>query len=139
MNRLYGIENRGDDEILAEFARGHRLRWIRPNTVGAKPIGKFTRRVGRAKKHRPRANVLIGKQQSTPSELDFKGGGDLDAVIVFLGIEQNRKPDLFEIAQAVCLLRLGLCLAQRRQQHPSQNGDDGDDDQQFDERESERA
>lgn len=107
----------GSDDILTEFTGRHRFRWIRPDAVGAKPIGKLARRIGWAEKHRARANVLIGKKQSAPGELDVKRGGDLDMVLVFLGVEQNRKPDLFEITQTVSLFRLGLRLAQRGQQH----------------------
>ena len=133
------IGNRGGHDVLVEFARCHRFGRIGPNTERGKPIGGLAGRIGRAKKYRPRANVLIGVQHAPPGELGIQRRGDLDVVLVLIGIEQNRKPDLLEIAQAESLLRLGLRAAQRGQQHARQNGDDSDDNQQLNERESERA
>ena len=46
---------------------------------------------------------------------------------------------LFAIVDAADALSLGLRLCQSRQEHAGQNGDDGDDHQEFDEREATAA
>ena len=50
-------------------------------------------------------------------------------------IENRRERQLPEVADAVDLLGLGFGFGKRRQQHAGENRDDGDDHQQFDQRE----
>jgi len=50
-------------------------------------------------------------------------------------IQQVAQDDLFLIAGAADRLGLGLGPGQRRQKHARQDGDDGDDNEQFDQRE----
>ncbi len=58
-------------------------------------------------------------------------------VLVVIDIQQPAKLELPEIVPTGGVLCFGLGLGERGQQHPCQDGDDGDDDEQFDERESE--
>ena len=46
----------------------------------------------------------------------------------------SARPHCFKLLKQTDLLRLGLGLGQRGQQHGGQNGDDGNDHQQFNER-----
>jgi len=52
----------------------------------------------------------------------------------FARVKQPRQVQLLHVVDARNPLRLGLGLGQRRQQHRRQNGNDGDDHQQFNER-----
>ena len=62
-------------------------------------------------------------ENNSPPQVNLVSSGDeiLDAVLVSIGIEQYRKPNLLKIAQALNLLSLGLGLAQGRQEHASQD------------------
>ena len=51
-------------------------------------------------------------------------------------VKIRRDGPLAEIGKAIRLSRLSFGFTQCRQEQSSQNGDDGDDDQEFDERES---
>ena len=55
-------------------------------------------------------------------------------IAVVSDIEMNRHHHLFAVVQTVNLLRLGLGLGQHGQQHARQDGNDGDNNQQFDKR-----
>ena len=57
-------------------------------------------------------------------------------VTVFVRPHAEGEADLFEVADAFDALGLGLGLGESRQQEAGENGDDGDDDQQFNERET---
>ena len=57
-------------------------------------------------------------------------------LIVVIQIHVEREPPLPEVAETGDAVGLFLGLGQRRQKHGRQNGDDGDDHQQFDQRES---
>ena len=67
----------------------------------------------------------------------FFGAGDGevigDSFVVVSGIEVPAEDELFVIAETHDALGLSLGLAQRRQEHTGQDGDDGNDYQQFDE------
>ena len=52
---------------------------------------------------------------------------------MIVDVHQPRKVQLAVIAQALRLQGLRFGLAERGQEHPSQDGDDRDDDQQLDE------
>jgi hypothetical protein len=52
------------------------------------------------------------------------------------GVQGERQLKLFGIVHALDAHGLGLRLAECGQEHSRQDGDDGDDDQQFDQRES---
>ena len=54
-------------------------------------------------------------------------------VVVVASIKAAGDADLLEITQAVGLASLGFCVGQRGQEQRGKNGNDGDDDQQFDE------
>jgi hypothetical protein len=60
--------------------------------------------------------------------------GKLAAVIVREGME--RHAELLKVAHAVDALGLEFGFAERGQQQRGENGDDGDDEKQFDQRES---
>ena len=60
-------------------------------------------------------------------------------VIVIVTEESEPESDLFKIAHAGDSLRFALCLREGRQEQPSQDGNDRDDDQQLDEGKSGRA
>jgi len=57
-------------------------------------------------------------------------------LIVIPGVKDPAHRQLLQVADAANAERFGLGLAERRQQHARQNGDNGDDHEQFDERES---
>ena len=61
------------------------------------------------------------------------GGHD---IVIVADIKHKTKAQLLEVIQTIDLLRLLLRSGQCRQQHGGQNGDDGDDHQQFDQRET---
>ena len=54
-----------------------------------------------------------------------------DGVVVIGGVHDPREPELLHVAQARDSLRLGFGLRQRWQQESRENGDDGDNHQQF--------
>lgn len=82
------IGNSGNDEILPKFAGGDIGGWIRPNAEGAGPICKPTGRVIRTKKDVTGSDVLIRIKVPAPSELNFKRGSDLKAIVVFVRVDQ---------------------------------------------------
>ena len=59
-----------------------------------------------------------------------------DVVLIILGVKPRCQSHLPEVAQAERALGLGFGSCQRWQKHPCQDGDDGDDNQQFNEGES---
>ena len=56
-------------------------------------------------------------------------------VIIISGIQLDGDVDLFQIVQTRRSLGARLCTGQSRQQQRGENGDDGNDHQQFNERE----
>ena len=60
--------------------------------------------------------------------------GEDKLIVEVRGVKNPRHLQLPEIAHALDAIGLGLGLAERRQQHRSQNGDDGDDNQKLDQR-----
>lgn len=56
-------------------------------------------------------------------------------VIVIHGKHSEGESDLFEVADALDFLCFGFGFGQGGKEHPGENGDDGDNDQQLDERE----
>ena len=60
------------------------------------------------------------------------------AIFIVISVQKPGDGQLFDIVQASDSLRLHFRLAQGRQQKRRQNGDDGDDDQKFDEGEASR-
>jgi hypothetical protein len=56
-------------------------------------------------------------------------------IIIVVRVNQNRRADLFQIGNTFQRERFAFGCGQRRQKQRSQNGDDGDDDQKFDQSE----
>ena len=54
-------------------------------------------------------------------------------LVVVIRVKLHEQTDLSEVVQAGNALSLLFGLSQRRQQHPGKDGDDGDDDEKFDE------
>ena len=65
--------------------------------------------------------------------LHFPAGGQ--DIVGLGGVKLHEEPDLFQVVQATDLLAFAFGLGQCWQQHSGQDGDDGNDDQQFNERE----
>ena len=71
----------------------------------------------------------------------LRGAGDDDSVVagsfvtIIATVECHREVNLFEVAQALGLNGSSLSSAEGWQKHRGQDCDDGDDDEQFDERE----
>ena len=59
-----------------------------------------------------------------------------ERVVVIVRVELKEDADLSEAIEAVSSLSLGFRLGQRWQEHASQNGDDGDDNEELDQGES---
>ena len=57
-------------------------------------------------------------------------------VLMFVGEKMKGEADLFQVAEAFRFLGAQLCLAEGRQEQRSEDANDGDNDEQFDQRES---
>ena len=57
-------------------------------------------------------------------------------IVEIAAVEKIAFPHGHKVVEARGIASVLLHLAQRRQQHPGQNGDDGDDHQEFNERET---
>ena len=95
--------------------------------------------------------LVVGKQHSQLDEMSIGGasaaryvalnpgiragafGVEGEHIIVFVRIDLPGKLKLPDIVQTGALLGLKFCLGKRREKHCRQNGDNGDDNEEFDE------
>jgi len=67
--------------------------------------------------------------------IDTPGTAAGKNALIVIDIHERAQGQLFIVVEATDLGGLGFSFAQGRQEHRGQNGDDGDDHEQFDERE----
>ena len=122
---LFALVTERDVEMVIEPIEDVTARSVfgvvgRPGRIGERAIGG-------AEQHLQRD--VIFAQPSHPERLAARR----KLAVVFIGVHREGRAQLFEIIEATDPTRALLGATEGRQQHAGQNGDDGDNDEEFDE------